>query len=161
MSQLRISWHDSAWMPHLNQTNALDYFCQKSNPFYDKECNNEIAKMQRLTQEQMLSMSGNEYILLHAQDPILFVIRKQNRNPPNVKALADYYILAGIIYQAPDLNSIIQSRVLNSTAHLKKALADCGPEQFVTSSSSQDRHAELSKFQLRLQSILAGLTDIS
>lgn len=122
---LRISWHDSAWIPHLNPANVLDYFCQKSNPFYDKLCNNEIARMQKLTPEQMLMMTGKEYVLLHVQEPILYVIRKQDRTGPDaVTTLVDYYILAGVVYQAPDLNSIIQSRVLNSALNLQSALEE-------------------------------------
>lgn len=123
--QLRISWHDSTRIPHLHPGNILDYFCQKSNPFYDKLCNNEIAKMQKLSPEQMTMMTGKEYVLLHVQDPILYVIRKQDRiGPEAVTPLVDYYILAGVVYQAPDLNSIIQSRVLNSALNLKSALEE-------------------------------------
>jgi hypothetical protein len=50
---LRISWHDSAWIPVLNGGNVLDYFAERSNPFYDRTCNNEIVKMQRLNPEQL------------------------------------------------------------------------------------------------------------
>lgn len=123
--QLRISWHDSTWIPHLNPMNILDYFCQKSNPFYEKLCNNEIVKMQKLSPEQMNLMTGIEYTLLHVQEPILYVIRKQDRiGPDTATPLVDYYILAGVVYQAPDLNSIIQSRVLNSALNLKAALEE-------------------------------------
>lgn len=123
--QLGISWHDSTWIPHLNPTNILDYFCQKSNPFYDSNCNNEEAKMQRLPPEQMTIMQGVQYTLLHVQEPILYVIRKQHRISPEIATpLVDFYILAGIVYQAPDLNSIIQSRVLNSALNLKTALEE-------------------------------------
>lgn len=123
--QLRLSWHDPVRKPFLNPQNILDYFCQKSNPFYDKLCNNEIARMQKLSPEQMTMMTGKEYILLHVQEPILYVIRKQDRiGPDSVTPLVDYYILAGVVYQAPDLNSIIQSRVLNSSLNLKSALEE-------------------------------------
>jgi hypothetical protein len=30
-----------------NDHSALDYFCQRSNPFYDVNCSNETLKMQR------------------------------------------------------------------------------------------------------------------
>ena len=52
-SPLGISWHDTAWIPLLNPTNILDYFSERSNPFYDRTCNNEIIKMQRLSQDQL------------------------------------------------------------------------------------------------------------
>lgn len=47
-SPLQISWQDSNWIPNLNPDNVLDYFSQRSNPFYDRTCNNEVIKMQRL-----------------------------------------------------------------------------------------------------------------
>lgn len=45
---LGLSWHDSTWIPILNPTNVMDYFSQRSNPFFDEDCNNEKIKMQRL-----------------------------------------------------------------------------------------------------------------
>jgi len=50
---LYLSWHDSAWIPILNQHNVMDYFSERSNPFYDRQCNNEVIKMQRLNPEQI------------------------------------------------------------------------------------------------------------
>ena len=48
------TWHDSAWMPVLNQTNIMDYFAERSNTFYDRTCNNEVVKMQRLHPDQLM-----------------------------------------------------------------------------------------------------------
>lgn len=122
---LHISWHDSAWIPHLNPTNVLEYFCERSNPFYDRTCNNEIVKMQRLNPEQLQTMTGLEFVLLHVQEPILYVVRKQIRQANNqVTPQADYYILAGVVYQAPDLNTVIQSRVLNCVHSLQSAFQE-------------------------------------
>lgn len=65
------------------------------------------------------NMTGLEYILLHVQDPILYVVRKQHRaSPSQVQPISDYYIIAGVIYQAPDLNSIINSRIVSMFAVL-------------------------------------------
>ncbi|CAB1330504.1 unnamed protein product [Coregonus sp. 'balchen'] len=50
---LGISWVDSGWVPILNPGNVLDYFSERSNPFYDRTCNNEVVKMQRLTLEHL------------------------------------------------------------------------------------------------------------
>jgi len=52
-NMLHLSWHDSGWIPSLNSSNVLDYFSERSNPFYDRQCNNEIIKMQRLSSEQL------------------------------------------------------------------------------------------------------------
>ncbi|XP_049753914.1 mediator of RNA polymerase II transcription subunit 6 isoform X2 [Elephas maximus indicus] len=119
---LGISWVDSTWIPILNSGSVLDYFSERSNPFYDRTCNNEVVKMQRLTLEHLNQMVGVEYILLHAQEPILFIIRKQQRqSPTQVIPLADYYIIAGVIYQAPDLGSVINSRVLTAVHGIQSA----------------------------------------
>lgn len=171
---LRISWHDSNWVPHLNPNNILDYFCQKSNPFYDRNCNNEIAKMQRLAPEQMSVMTGTEYTLLHVQEPILYVIRKQERHAPDSTVpLVDYYILAGVVYQAPDLNSIVQSRVLNGALNLKSALEDFlevknfhPSSGFSWSSQTQgpkddkpQRHDEMTRFQGKVSTLLKNFSE--
>ncbi|XP_058149167.1 mediator of RNA polymerase II transcription subunit 6 isoform X2 [Dasypus novemcinctus] len=119
---LGISWVDSTWIPILNSGSVLDYFSERSNPFYDRTCNNEVVKMQRLTLEHLNQMVGVEYILLHAQEPILFIVRKQQRqSPTQVIPLADYYIIAGVIYQAPDLGSVINSRVLTAVHGIQSA----------------------------------------
>lgn len=176
---LRISWHDSNWVPHLNPANILDYFCQKSNPFYDKLCNNEIAKMQRLPPEQIALMTGVEFVLLHVQEPILYVIRKQERHGPELTVpLIDYYILAGVVYQAPDLNSIIQSKVLNSALSLKSALdlfqelrsfnpstgyswADNDSNKTTKAVEKVQRHEELTRFQKKVGNLMMQFNDSS
>lgn len=78
--------------------------------------------MQRLTLDHLNQMTGVEYILLHAQEPILFIIRKQQRQTPTQAIpLADYYIIAGVIYQAPDLGSVINSRLLTAVHGIQSA----------------------------------------
>lgn len=122
---LGMSWYDSAWVPLLNPTNVLDYFCERSNPFYDHMCNNQIIKSQRLSQDQLNNMVGIEYILLHVQEPILYVIRKQHRfSPTQVTPLADYYIVNGVVHLAPDLYSVINSRLLNTVSSLQSAFEE-------------------------------------
>jgi len=123
---LGMSWHDTAWIPILNPTNVLEYFSERSNPFYDRTCNNEIVKMQRLSIEQLNNMTGLEYMLLHVQEPILYVIRKQHRHSATQAApIADFYIIAGVVYQAPDLGSVVNSRLLNTVNHLQGAFDEC------------------------------------
>ena len=53
-NKLVMSWYDSAKIPTLNQQNVMDYFSQKSNPFYDRTCNNEVIKMQRADPAQLV-----------------------------------------------------------------------------------------------------------
>ncbi|XP_017786718.1 PREDICTED: mediator of RNA polymerase II transcription subunit 6 isoform X2 [Nicrophorus vespilloides] len=117
---LSLSWHDSAWIPVLSMDNVMDYFSERSNPFFDRTCNNEIVKMQRLSPDQLNNMTGLEYVLLHVQAPILYVIRKQHRHSPTqATPIADYYIIAGTIYQAPDVASVLNSRMLSCVHHLQ------------------------------------------
>lgn len=60
------------------------------------------------------NMVGVEYILLHVLEPILYVIRKQHRHGvTETTPIADYYIIAGMVYKAPDLASVINSRMVN------------------------------------------------
>lgn len=59
----------------------------------------------------------------------MFIIRKQDRlSPSEVMPLAYYYIINGIVRQAPDLSTLINSRIHSITAGLNKiiqALAPC------------------------------------
>jgi mediator of RNA polymerase II transcription subunit 6 len=80
---LGVSWYNAAAVPHLNPLTVMDYFANHSNPFYDRMCNNEIIKMQRLSADHLVNMTGVEYVVLHTQEPILYIIRKQKRSSPN------------------------------------------------------------------------------
>jgi hypothetical protein len=81
--------------------------------------------MQRQSMDQLKNMVGTEYILLHVKEPILYVVRKQHRHSPEeTTPLADYYIIAGRVYQAPDLASVFNSRILNTVHHLQQAFDD-------------------------------------
>jgi len=120
---LHQSWQSEAWMPILNPSNVLEYFAESI--FYDRQCNNEIIRMQRLNPDQLLGMQGVEYVLLIAQEPILYVIRKQHRtSPTQVIPLAHYYIIAGKVYQAPDIGNVVNSRLANCANYLQQAFSE-------------------------------------
>ena len=144
----------------------MAYFGESSNLFYDRTCNNEVIKMQRLSPEHLQNMVGVEYVLLHVQvkavieinrmsilfqllrshwhiyrkllvycfkfqlsylcqEPILYIVRKQQRHSPTqVTPISDYYIVAGIVYQAPDLGSVVNSRLLSTVTHLQSAFEE-------------------------------------
>ena len=64
-------------------------------------------------------MTGTEYMVLHVQDPILYVIRKQHRfSPEQTTPIADYYIIAGVVYQAPDLATVVNARLVYNILNL-------------------------------------------
>lgn len=119
-----VVWIDRVWLSYfpLNEATALEYF--SLSQFYDRSCNNEIIKMQRLDPALKATMEGIEYDLVPQSAPNLFVISKQRRAKgptPSVSLLAIYYILNGNIYQAPTAHSVISSRVLQSLYHLRTA----------------------------------------
>ena len=63
--------------------------------------------------QHLPSMVGVEYMLLCAQEPILYVIRKQQRHSPSqVTTLADYYIVAGVVYQVNKSRTYILSSLI-------------------------------------------------
>ncbi|TPP63437.1 Mediator of RNA polymerase II transcription [Fasciola gigantica] len=123
-----ISWSNPAWSHLLCSANVLDYFCDLSNPFYDRQCNNEVVRMQRLSPEQLLCMTGIEFYLDQAQESILFVIRKQRRlSCTEVTPLAYYYVINGTVLQAPDLAALLNSRLLTTVNNLTKTLKALAP----------------------------------
>eukprot|EP00054_Salpingoeca_dolichothecata_P025201 m.174606 g.174606 ORF g.174606 m.174606 type:complete len:168 (-) comp25280_c0_seq3:98-601(-) len=64
-------------------------------------------------------MQGVEYVLAHAGDNGFFLIRKQYRHSPQQETLlAFYYIINGVVFQAPDLSSVFQSRIRTLIHHL-------------------------------------------
>ena len=124
-----ISWEDKGWLQHfpLNRDTVLDYFALSQ--FYDRTCNNEQLKMQRgagaaAIAQLLEQMSGVEYVLHEAQElqptsessaHSLYVIRKQRREvarPPVITVLRMYYVLDGIVYEAPTLEAVLRTRLL-------------------------------------------------
>ena len=108
----------------LNHDTALEYFAHKDNPFWDRESNNAFLMQQGVVGAQALKqlrkMTGLEYALARWHEPghvpSVYVICKQHRVGPTdtqVRKLAFYYI-AGfppVIFQAPDMHSIVSARL--------------------------------------------------
>ncbi|DAZ97138.1 TPA: hypothetical protein N0F65_004752 [Lagenidium giganteum] len=120
------SFRDTVWLTSfpLNAQTVLHYFAL--SPFYDRSCNNERLKMQRLGLDQLKSMRGIEYELLPnvaKQLPQqLFLIRKQRRaGRTQVKPLAMYYVLDGTVYQAPNIHAMLTSRLKKCSYRINKA----------------------------------------
>lgn len=111
------SFRDTVWLQSfpLTAQTVLHYFAL--SPFYDRSCNNERLKMQRLALDQLKNMRGVEYELLPnaaKQAPQqLFIVRKQRRSSrTQVEPLAIYYVLDGTIYQAPNIHAMLTSRLV-------------------------------------------------
>ena len=79
-----LSYIDVNWLQvngGLSQNNVLSYFYL--SPFYNKNCSNEIVRLQfGNNMNMMLQMIGEEYVLDHEciDAPHLFVIKKQYRS---------------------------------------------------------------------------------
>jgi MED6 mediator sub complex component len=130
--RLDIMWEDQYWLRTypLTEHTVLDYF--SFSPFYDKQCNNEQLKMQRIDLSRLRQMTGVEYELVACSqepaDPLqssVFTVAKQWRHSPtSVTPLALYYGLAGKFLQAPSIATVFQARVRNTICHLNAALDD-------------------------------------
>eukprot|EP01023_Acetabularia_acetabulum_P034705 TRINITY_DN3260_c0_g1_i1.p2 TRINITY_DN3260_c0_g1~~TRINITY_DN3260_c0_g1_i1.p2 ORF type:complete len:241 (+),score=45.76 TRINITY_DN3260_c0_g1_i1:338-1060(+) len=141
--QTHLSWSDPQWMAFypLDATTVLDYFALST--FYDRTCNNEIAKQRRLPPTDLWKLPpGIEYVLQTAQPPHLFIIRKQLRQGPEVtQPQALYYVLDGVVYQCPSLHAVLESRLLRAFFYIKGAFqqlqADLDPGQRADKLESQ------------------------
>lgn len=114
------SFRDTMWLQSfpLNTQTVIHYFAL--SPFYDRSCNNERLKMQRLGLDQLKNMRGIEYEVLPntaKQLPQqLFLIRKQRRSGrTQVEPLAIYYVLDGSVYQAPNIHAMLTSRLVRAS----------------------------------------------
>ena len=58
-------------------------------------------------------MTGVEYVLHRAIEPVAFVVRKQLRtSPTNVEHLCSYNVVNGTISVAPTLGQVLDSRLV-------------------------------------------------
>eukprot|EP00045_Choanoeca_perplexa_P008036 m.73531 g.73531 ORF g.73531 m.73531 type:complete len:223 (+) comp14331_c0_seq1:67-735(+) len=130
MSLLEQQWFDASWPTSAlhNEGNVMTYFGQPdSNPFYDRECNNERVKQNnfgKLDVQRLAQMEGQEYVYVPLTQPIaqLHVIQKQQRAKTSVRPLGCYYLAKGNAFQAPDLATLIGSRLRTAMHHLKEGL---------------------------------------
>lgn len=102
----------------LTKENVLEYF--SFSQFYDRNCNNEVLKMQTKHSvisglEKMLEkMCGTQYVVQKSEDPQLFIIKKQQRVSPEKAFVIDYYyVMNGTVYQAQIEKEIVKTRYTN------------------------------------------------
>jgi hypothetical protein len=70
-------------------------------------------------------LPGTEYVLQDAQTPQLFVIRKQNRSLSGEETnQAVYYILHGVVYQAPVLYDVLNVRLHRAAFTLQSIFSE-------------------------------------
>lgn len=128
-----VQWKHPEWIQRngLRTDNVLEYF--SLSPFYDRSSNNQVLKMQSQYNElhsrgndlysELQNMKGLEFVVAIAQDPDLWVIRKQERiSPKETRPISTYFVVGENIYMAPAVHTIIQNRILSIALSLNKAL---------------------------------------
>jgi len=134
------TWRDDNYFrfvrPELDSEEAaMEYFCNRSNPFYSKKSVNETLRMQQMggfidKNSLLESTEGIRYSVdsKRSSPPRLFVIKKERvdkKDRNNVLNL--YYIAGGIVFQSPSLFDVIQSRSYNSLSLLNQTFKEIQP----------------------------------
>ncbi|KAG5182507.1 MED6 mediator sub complex component-domain-containing protein [Tribonema minus] len=138
--QTQLSFQDTMWLRsfYLGPETAIDYFAL--SPFYDRTSNNELCRMQGLTDHvaAMQTMTGIEYVVEELppetdelpepgappQPRHLMVIKKQYRkSKTQAEVRGVYYIMDGTIYQAPSALALITSRLQKAAFMLSESFA--------------------------------------
>ena len=125
------SWEDRSWWSGaLHKATVIDYFAH--SPFYDRTCLNEQLRMQRTltpkdVAEKLSRLPGiiyevDEQRTDQSDAPRLYVVRKLRRDTTGrAVPLRFYYILDGVVYEAPSLAAVMRTRLLKMAWHLNEA----------------------------------------
>ncbi|KAJ1031186.1 hypothetical protein NDA18_002404 [Ustilago nuda] len=121
----------------LTEQNVMAYFA--TSPFFDRRSNNEQIRMQNIAngiqnltggmgarqeEEELKRFTGLEFVLVHSRAPLCFVLQKRWRtSATETTPLAAYYIINDSIYQAPDIYSILATRLQSTVYGLKSSLS--------------------------------------
>ena len=136
-----VSWEDRSWWNGaLNSGSVLDYFA--NSQFFDRASVNAQLRMQGSTarlppevaREQLARLPGIVFELDEtrleelpptASDPAahsLYVIRKLRRAPSGAETtLRYYYVMDGVVYEAPTLWAVVQARLRRLGWYLSEA----------------------------------------
>ena len=130
------SWEDKVWLVQwpFNKDTVLDYFY--NSIFFDRRSTNAQLKMQQpelppdRAKAALEKMDGITYELMRDEEipPMdgapprtLYVIRMARRHGAKVTVLRWYYVLDGVVYEAPSLQAALSARVQRLGWHLSKA----------------------------------------
>ena len=134
-----VSWEDRSWWAGaLNRDTVLDYFSHSQ--FFDRASVNAQLQMQRnqltpqAVREQLARVPGIVYeiddnrveeIPPTAADPAahsLYAIRKLSRAENGAETtLRYYYVMDGVVYEAPTIAAILQARLKRLGWYLSEA----------------------------------------
>ncbi|CAI2353252.1 unnamed protein product [Caenorhabditis sp. 36 PRJEB53466] len=126
---LHVSFRNPQWPPNfINKDNVLDYFCNQANAFYEMNSCNQQIRMQNITnrtvEECLRTMQGIQYVLWYSQPPLFIICKQRRNNITNVSPISYFYVINGSVHQAPDMFSLIQSRLLGALEPLRNAFQE-------------------------------------
>ena len=139
-----VSWEDRSWWSGaLNRETVIDYFSHSQ--FYDRTCLNEQLKMQRdlprdVALQRLRELPGIVYRLDETRTEerpptettaaqTLYVIQKLSRDNRGVEStLRYYYVLNGVVFEAPTIAAIVRARLLRLGFYLKDAFDMANPK---------------------------------
>ena len=140
-----VSWEDRNWWSGaLNRETVIDYFAHSQ--FYDRTCLNEQLRMQRdlpreIAHQRLQELPGIMYRLDEARSEerppmeatgaqTLYVIKKLSRDRHGLEStLRYYYVLNGVIFEAPTIAAIVRVRLLRLGFYLRDAFGVAGPKR--------------------------------
>jgi mediator of RNA polymerase II transcription subunit 6 len=141
-----VEWRSPEWINvhGLRTDNVLEYFSQ--SPFFDRQCNNALLKMQRQYTQQpqpqqpqqpvfiptvdaeLTQLRGREYVVAHTREPDLWVIHQRQRHGPGdtqgaVTVERVFFVVGASVYMAPQTRRVAQQGALAVAQALGAALA--------------------------------------
>ena len=141
-----VEWRSPEWINvhGLRTDNVLEYFSQ--SPFFDRQCNNALLKMQRQYTQQpqpqqpqqpvfiptvdaeLTQLRGREYVVAHTREPDLWVIHQRQRHgqgdtPGAVTVERVFFVVGASVYMAPQTRRVAQQGALAVAQALGGALA--------------------------------------
>ena len=116
------AWRYDEWLAAyaLDERSVLDYFAH--SPYYDLDCLNEQAKAHGLTPDEVRQLTGTEFGVAAAAPDLFVIERRLRRGPDDVGIVAVFYVLQGTLYVAPDLHTLLSSRVERAAWRLEQAV---------------------------------------
>lgn len=109
--------------PYLQHSIIMDIFYQSD--FYEKESSNEVLRSQLIpvTAENLAPLRGIEFVVVKSSpDKSMFWIEKRNRISDNLfEVVSVYYFSDFVIYQAPTLAGMIDTKLNNAIFYTKQA----------------------------------------
>ncbi|KAI3422533.1 hypothetical protein GPALN_013038 [Globodera pallida] len=141
---LEQPWKDPRFFP-ITPENVMSYFCLRENPFFDPNSDNAMILMRNPNigpaqlDAILKTTTGIQFVLVEPCSPPLFLVRKQQRSGPDkISPLCHYYVLDGTVYQAPDMHTLLHSRLIGVMDPLRCAFQEAAPRASTVAAAMTD-----------------------